>query len=151
MHFFKKTVQKPEELKSAMSLTCIANIPEAPRKLRKQKDQRWIRMKDDRTPQAFKENIQSLQIRISRELEERGGKLLLITSTMPEEGKSTLAYNLAAAAASHGVKVLFGGRRSQKTGRPETFDRGNRKRAGLRGDWKMYIRRSGTKRGRNRD
>ncbi|MFR7442328.1 MAG: AAA family ATPase [Sellimonas intestinalis] len=26
---------------------------------------------------------------------------------MPEEGKSTLAYNLAAAAASHGVKVLF--------------------------------------------
>jgi len=64
-------------------------------------------MKDDRTPQAFKENIQSLQIRISRELEERGGKLLLITSTMPEEGKSTLAYNLAAAAASHGVKVLF--------------------------------------------
>ena len=105
--FFKKTVQKPEELKSAMSLTCIANIPEAPRKLRKQKDQRWIRMKDDRTPQAFKENIQSLQIRISRELEERGGKLLLITSTMPEEGKSTLAYNLAAAAASHGVKVLF--------------------------------------------
>ena len=64
-------------------------------------------MKDDRTPQAFKENIQSLQIRISRELEERGGKLLLITSTMPEEGKSTLAYNLAAAAASHGVKVLL--------------------------------------------
>ncbi len=32
---FKKTVQKPEELKSVMSLSCIANIPEVSRKLRK--------------------------------------------------------------------------------------------------------------------
>ena len=31
----------------------------------------------------------------------------MLTSTMPGEGKSTLAYNLAIAAASHGVKVLF--------------------------------------------
>lgn len=105
--FFKKTVQKPEELNSVMSLSCIANIPEVSRKLRKKQTTRWIQMKDNRTPQAFRENIQSLQIRISRELEEKGGKVLVLTSTMPGEGKSTLAYNLAIAAASHGVKVLF--------------------------------------------
>ncbi|OUN71626.1 hypothetical protein B5G11_01480 [Drancourtella sp. An57] len=104
---FKKTVQKPEELNSVMSLSCIANIPEVSKKLRKKQDTRWIQMQDSRTPQAFRENIQSLQIRISRELEEKGGKVLVLTSTLPGEGKSTLAYNLAIAAASHGVKVLF--------------------------------------------
>ena len=105
--YFKKTVQKPEELKQVMSLTCMASVPQVQRKLRKKENQNWIRMADKETLQVFRENIQSLQIRISRELEEKGGKVLLVTSTVPEEGKSTLAYNLAVAAASHGIRVLF--------------------------------------------
>ena len=68
-----------------MSLSCIANIPEVSKKLRKKQDTRWVQMQDSRTPQAFRENIQSLQIRISRELEEKGGKVLVLTSTMPEK------------------------------------------------------------------
>lgn len=105
--YFKKTVQKPEELKQVLSLPCMANVPKVQRKLRKKENQDWIRLADKETPQVFRENIQSLQIRISRELEEKGGKVLLVTSTVPEEGKSTLAYNLAAAAASHGIRALF--------------------------------------------
>lgn len=105
--FFRKTVQTPDELKSVMSLPCIGNIPELKAKARKKKRGETLSILNSRLSARFKENILSIELKAERELEERHGSLLLVTSTISGEGKSTLALNLAYAAAAHGKNVLF--------------------------------------------
>ena len=103
----KKTVQKPEELKSVMSLSCLGNIPQIRFKARNKKTRPELTIQNRRLPQDFRESILGLQVRLDREMEERSGKVLLVTSTISGEGKSMTAVNLACAAAEHGRKVLL--------------------------------------------
>ncbi|MGI6012031.1 MAG: polysaccharide biosynthesis tyrosine autokinase [Ruminococcus sp.] len=105
--FFRKTVQTPDELKSVMNLPCIGNIPELKAKARKKTQRRTLSILNENMSARFKENILSIELKVERELEEKGGKILLVTSTVSGEGKSTMAVNLAYAAAAHGKKVLF--------------------------------------------
>ncbi|MGI6007522.1 MAG: polysaccharide biosynthesis tyrosine autokinase [Ruminococcus sp.] len=105
--FFRKTVQTPDELKSVMNLPCVGNIPELKAKAGKRKKKQELSILNENLSARFKENILSIELKAEQELETMGGKILLVTSTIPGEGKSTLALNLAYAAASHGKKVLF--------------------------------------------
>ena len=103
----KKTVQKPDELKSMMSLSCLGNIPEVKFKARGKRNRQEMSILNNRIPYGFKESILSLMVRLEREMDSKGAKVLLITSTIAEEGKSMTALNLAYAAASHGKNVLL--------------------------------------------
>ncbi len=103
----KKTVQRPEELKAVMSLSCLGNVPEIKFKARGKKYKKKISIFNHRIPHGFKESILSLMVRLEREMDSKGAKVLLVTSTVAGEGKSTIALNLAYAAASHGKKVLL--------------------------------------------
>lgn len=105
--FFKKTVQKPEELSTSISLQCLGNIPEVRFKARGKQTRREISCQSSQTPQNFKEAVRSLWVRLERELVKDKGKVLLITSTVSGEGKSVIARNLALTAASNGKKVLL--------------------------------------------
>ena len=98
----KKTVQRPEELKAVMSLSCLGNVPEIKFKARGKKYKKKISIFNHRIPHGFKESILSLMVRLEREMDSKGAKVLLVTSTVAGEGKSTIALNLAYAAASHG-------------------------------------------------
>lgn len=103
----KKTVQKPEELKSVMSLECLGNVPQVKFKARGKGNDQEVSFLNPRIPQGFKESVQSLQVRLEREMETRNAKVLLITSTIAGEGKSVTAVSLACAAASLGKRVLL--------------------------------------------
>ena len=105
--FFRKTIQTPDELKAVMNLTCLGNIPELKAKARRKQTARKLSILDKNLSARFKENILSIELKAERELEEREGKMLLVTSTVSGEGKSTMAVNLAYAAAAHGKSVLL--------------------------------------------
>lgn len=105
--FFRKTVQTPDELKTVTSLACVGNIPEIKAKAARKKRNRDLSIFNKNLSQRFKENILSIELKAERELEDKAGKILLVTSTISGEGKSTLALNLAYAAAAHGKNVLF--------------------------------------------
>ncbi|WRK53720.1 AAA family ATPase [Coprobacillaceae bacterium CR2/5/TPMF4] len=59
------------------------------------------------TNPLFLENIESLHIRLAKELADINGKTLIFTSTVAKEGKSTIATNVAYALAKNNKKVLL--------------------------------------------
>ena len=46
-------------------------------------------------PMGFRESVSALAVRVRSALKEKGGNILLITSSMAGEGKSTVAIDLA--------------------------------------------------------
>ena len=76
-------------------------------KARKKKRRRDISILNKEFSQRFKESLLSIELKAERELQDKNGKILLVTSTISGEGKSTVALNMAYAAALHEKKVLF--------------------------------------------
>ncbi|MGB0084924.1 MAG: AAA family ATPase [Rhodomicrobiaceae bacterium] len=56
---------------------------------------------------AFAESIHSLRFALRQTAADRGVSVILMTSALPEEGKSTVTANLGRAAAMHGDSVLL--------------------------------------------
>ena len=56
---------------------------------------------------GFKQSLQAAQLRIEKLMEQKNQKVLLISSTIPQEGKSMTAANLALAFAQHGKKTVL--------------------------------------------
>lgn len=105
--FFKRTVQKPEELKSVLNIPCVGQIPKVRKKARWKNSDKNNPALDQRVLQNFQENLQGLQLKVERDLENRSGNVVLVTSTSMGEGKAALSLNLAYTAAKHGKKVLL--------------------------------------------
>ena len=53
---------------------------------------------------GFKQTLLTAQTRIERLMEKEGKQVVLVASTIPEEGKSVVAANLAIAFAQRGKK-----------------------------------------------
>lgn len=89
-----------------MNLPCLAELPMVVQKVRKKHTAPspiWNRS----VSPWFSENMETLQLRVTKALEDLGRKTLLVTSAVPGEGKSVVALNLAAELARYGKKVLL--------------------------------------------
>lgn len=102
-----KTVRRTEELTGVINLTCLGKIPEVRRKARRNQTEQRLNITEEHTDSGLKENIRGLQMKVCRKMDEREAKILIITSTAAEEGKSMIAVNLACAMAEHGKRVLL--------------------------------------------
>ena len=102
-----KTVRRTEELTGVINLTCLGKIPEVRRKARRNQTEQLLNITEEHMDDGLKENIRGLQMKVCRKMDEREAKILIITSTAAEEGKSMIAVNLACAMAEHGKKTLL--------------------------------------------
>lgn len=102
-----RAVHKSEELNSYMNLPCYVSLPFVMHKQRKNKKEYFPTIYDKDISQWFKENTKALELRIEKDLIAGNKKTILVTSTLPGEGKSVVAANLAFRLAKNGKKVVL--------------------------------------------
>lgn len=105
--FLRKTVHKNDELQKYMNLPCYVSLPFIRQKTRKNKKTDFPTIYAKDISPAFTENAESLKLKVEKDLAKDGRKILLVTSTVPGEGKSLVAANLAMKLAKHGKKVVL--------------------------------------------
>lgn len=100
----RSTIHNEKELERLISLRCIGMVPAA-RKRRKGEGCPILTRENDRF--GFGESIRLLRIRVEKEMRGQGQKILLVSSAIPGEGKTTVAANLAIALAHKGKRTLL--------------------------------------------
>lgn len=104
----RRTVKSGKELKREINLEDLGSIPYVyEKKRRKDKFLSTVSLMNDRVPQRYLEAVRTFSIRMMNEMEKKNYKSILVTSSIPGEGKTTLAVNLAIATARAGKKVVL--------------------------------------------
>lgn len=95
----RRTIIKEQQIKDKFHLKCLGNIPQIPtHRIKKQ-----LLITNNQLPSSFKESFRSLVINISRKKE---SKVFMFSSTLPNEGKSTISSNVALMLAQNNAKVI---------------------------------------------
>ena len=104
----RRTVKSRRELRKQVNLEDYGSIPYIQEKKRKRKEYQFhVNLLNERIPQIYLEAVRKLRIKIMKEMEQKNYKTLMVTSSVPGEGKTTLAVNLAIAIAKQGKRVIL--------------------------------------------
>lgn len=103
----RRTIRKEGDIRTALNQKSLGVLPRVVFKRRKQKGKDKLVILSRQVSPAYKESIRGLRTRMVKEMDEIGAKVLLITSTLPGEGKSTISLNLALALAQKGARVAL--------------------------------------------
>ena len=104
LSFLNQTVSSPEELKGITNLPVLGKLPRVT--IRKRRKGPPALISQENNP-ALAEAMRSLRTRVRRCAEQSGGNVILLTSTIPSEGKTTISCNLALSLAAEGHRVIL--------------------------------------------
>jgi len=102
-----RTVRTEEDLKSVISAPCLGVLPRYRLRKRARSEGKGINILDDNPQQDYVEAMRLIRTRLERRMAEKKTKTLMVTSSIPGEGKSTAAANLAISMAKKGRKVIL--------------------------------------------
>ena len=103
----RKTIRQGDDLKRLTGTKFLGNIPETRMKKRSNLKGQTLSVDNRKVSSAFKESMRLIRSRVEKELAAMDGKVILVTSAVPEEGKTTVAANLALAFAKKDKKVVL--------------------------------------------
>lgn len=110
IEYFKDVISSPKDIQSSINCRLYAKIPfENKQKGRK----RWVKSKKAilftslKTSIEYKESIKKLRNRIEESSAKHEYHSFMITSSLENEGKTTIAYNIALSLAQNGHQVLL--------------------------------------------
>lgn len=103
----RNTIRKEEDFKKILNIRCLGTMPLVVFKKRSSAKNERILLDNKRIAPGFLESSRSLRTRILKECREQGLKTLLVTSSMPGEGKSTVVANLALSLVQKGSSVVL--------------------------------------------
>lgn len=101
----RSTVHNEKELEQLVNLRCLGVLPEVRRAGRRGGGRPLLVTAGDAS--GFSESMRLLRIRVEKELRQREKKVVLVSSAVPGEGKTTVAANLAVALAQRGKRTLL--------------------------------------------
>lgn len=99
-----KTVQTTDELKKAVNIPILVALPKVDVKKRRSSANTLITAESDPN---LTESMRGLRMKVKKMCTESQKNVVLVTSTLAGEGKTTIAINLAAALVRDGHKVLL--------------------------------------------
>ena len=105
----RRTVHSAEDLHRLISLSCLSSIPAVRRGKRTRREAPSLLLTHAGTGSDFSEAMRNLSLKLQRITSKHGAKVVLITSTVPGEGKQSLKPLFGIGAHSDGlVEVLSG-------------------------------------------
>ena len=105
--FARSTIHNEEELKRLVNLRCMGMLPVVKGYQKGQRKAACPILTAGNDTVGFGESIRLLRIRVEKEMREQNKKVLLVSSAIPGEGKTTIATNLALALAQKGKRTLL--------------------------------------------
>ncbi len=99
----RNTFRAPEELEASTGLTVIGVIPDGP----VQRPNALLRLIGDKPASSLAESVRNLRTAINLSNVDAVPQVVVVTSSVPNEGKSILASMLAATSGMAGKKVLL--------------------------------------------
>lgn len=100
----RTSIHDEDQLKNVLNKPCLGNIPVTQVVGR---DMVCPLIHKDRGKFGFSESIRLLRIRAEKEMGKTGKKVLIVSSAIPGEGKTTVSVNLAIALARNDKRVLL--------------------------------------------
>ena len=97
----KNTVHNEDELRETLNAPCLGQIPAV--KISRKRPYPLLH----RCESGFSESVRLLRLRVEKAMQENGQKILLVSSAIPGEGKTTVSVNLAVSLAQKGRRVLL--------------------------------------------
>ena len=102
-----RTVSNEEELGRLVNLECLGRIPTV-RGFGSRKNPELCPILSDGSDKfGFNEAIRLMRVRVEREMDRENRRVLVVTSTIADEGKTTLSVNLALSLAQKQKRVLL--------------------------------------------
>lgn len=102
-----KTIRREEDCPKLVNQKCLGSIPRVRFKERSRKVEYHLNITEENTNPEFTETFRIIRNKVQRSAREHNLKSILVTSTLPGEGKSTIAVNLALSLAQEGKKVAL--------------------------------------------
>lgn len=103
----RRTVRTGEDVRLKLNQECLGTLPAVTFKRRKNSANELLSIHNPRVPSSYQEGIRALRGKVLRALGDTHYKVILVTSTMPGEGKTTVACNLAQSLSRNGSKVIL--------------------------------------------
>ena len=100
-----RTIRSESELRSLLNITCLGTLPLCRKKQRRKSNPTEINILYDKSQGEYVEAMRLIRTRLERQMTDK--KVLMITSSIAGEGKSTVAANLAISMAGKGKKVIL--------------------------------------------
>lgn len=97
------TIHNEKELKRLVNTPCVGQIPHIRRGTRRGGSLLYPHIRSA----AFGEAVRMLRLRVEKTMAEQERKVLLVSSAIPGEGKTTISANLALSLAHKGKRVLM--------------------------------------------
>ena len=102
-----RTVRDEEDLRALLNVPCLGTLPAYKKKRRKSTGTSEINILYDNNSSngSYVESMRLIRTRLERQMSDK--QVLMVTSSIPGEGKSTVAANLAISMARKGKRVVL--------------------------------------------
>lgn len=102
-----RTIRDEDELRALLNVPCLGTLPSYKKKKRKKNTNNEVNILNDRngSNSDYVECMRLIRTRLERQMGDK--KVLMVTSSIPGEGKSTVAGNLAISMARKGKRVIL--------------------------------------------
>ena len=107
LSMLSRSFYKSDEVKKYINLDCYASVPSVRVKRRQSAGANTPLITRNKSDESFCEAFRLLALKLMRQMEPAGEKVIMVTSALPSEGKSCIAANTALALAREGKRVLL--------------------------------------------